>query len=318
MAGREKRARGGEPASAGGERSHTRIINRKSSIVNPDGFTLIELLVVIAVIAVLMAILMPALQRVRTQARAVVCQSNLRQWGTFMAMSVDDNGGSFWSPNWKSKRGACGPSWVRETWVWGLWELTGREQGEGIVCCPMASKFIASEGAYYKRGGTFTAWNLETSGYVEWTPYGCDVSYGSYALNNAVGWIWKLDLDEDREKRIWRLANVQGQDRIPVLFDSGEKWCTSYFYNDVPSPPDCDAIPTVYVREPSSYNAECINRHSGGVNVLFMDWSVRKVGLKELWTLQWQRQFDPANEWTKAGGVQPEGWPKWMRGFKDY
>lgn len=42
------------------------------------GFTLIELLVVIAVIALLMTILLRAMGRVRKQAKAVICQSNLK------------------------------------------------------------------------------------------------------------------------------------------------------------------------------------------------------------------------------------------------
>ncbi len=57
------------------------------------GFTLIELLVVIAIIALLMSILMPALQRVRKQARKVVCMANLKQWGLFWKMYCDDNNG---------------------------------------------------------------------------------------------------------------------------------------------------------------------------------------------------------------------------------
>ena len=52
--------------------------------------------------------------------------------------------------------------------------------------------------------------------------------------------------------------------------------------------------------------------------MLFMDFSVRKVGLKELWTFQWHRLSDTAGPWTKAGGALPSDWPKWMRGFKDY
>jgi hypothetical protein len=51
---------------------------------------------------------------------------------------------------------------------------------------------------------------------------------------------------------------------------------------------------------------------------VFLDWSVRKVGLKELWTLKWDREFDTAGPWTKAGGVRPGDWPEWMRRFKDY
>ena len=34
--------------------------------------------------------------------------------------------------------------------------------------------------------------------------------------------------------------------------------------------------------------------------------------------MKWKEDFNTANEWTKAGGVQPEDWPEWMRGFKDY
>ena len=45
------------------------------------GFTLIELLVVISIIAMLLAILMPALGAVKERARSVVCRANLHQWG---------------------------------------------------------------------------------------------------------------------------------------------------------------------------------------------------------------------------------------------
>ena len=54
-------------------------------------FTLIELLVVVAIIAVLVAILLPGLQRARESARRVVCASNLRQVGTAILTYMHDN-----------------------------------------------------------------------------------------------------------------------------------------------------------------------------------------------------------------------------------
>jgi len=65
------------------------------------GFTLIELLVVIAIIALLLSILIPALSKVKDQARFILCQSNLRSYGIVGNMYATDNNGSLPYP-WAS------------------------------------------------------------------------------------------------------------------------------------------------------------------------------------------------------------------------
>lgn len=255
------------------------------------GFTLIELLVVIAIIALLMAILMPALNKAKKQAKAVVCQSNLRQWGAVCLMYTGDNGGYF-------MRGYTGPQTTKpgDMWIDAMRSCYSNEPK--IRCCPIATKPMSEGGR-----NPFAAWS--------WSYGGFDFIYhGSYGLNV---WVcnppsdstWLHDNKVEIENH-WRSADVRDAANIPLFLDSQ---LLGGRPNHTNTPPKYDGQPW-WQAAPNCMNRFCINRHNGAVNSVFLDFSVRKIGLKQLWRLKWHRRFDINH--------MHGPWPDWMKKFKDY
>jgi len=98
--------------------SEIRIPNRENRRFL-TGFTLIELLVVIAIIAILMAILMPALNRAREQGKRAACLSNLKQLTLAWIMYADENDDRIVSGDggvWHTYNGVVETPWVGRCW----------------------------------------------------------------------------------------------------------------------------------------------------------------------------------------------------------
>jgi len=114
------------------------------------GFTLIELLVVIAIIAILAAMLLPALSKAREKARQSVCMNNMRQ--LFLATEFYINDYDEWYPRYIGLGQASNPSVTNEPCWAGLTDLgylsstrltrylSNVATGENVVRCPSFNK----------------------------------------------------------------------------------------------------------------------------------------------------------------------------------
>ncbi len=105
----------------------------KHIFTNKRGFTLIELLVVIAIMGLLMAILLPSLNRAKSLARKVVCMSNVRRLSIAMQFYVNENDGYFPPDRYRqANQGIKVGEYIRyrPRWIWFL------DHGVGPVINP--------------------------------------------------------------------------------------------------------------------------------------------------------------------------------------
>jgi prepilin-type N-terminal cleavage/methylation domain-containing protein/prepilin-type processing-associated H-X9-DG protein len=282
----------------------TRIMHKLNSCKHQDkGFTLVELLVVIAVIALLMAILLPALTKAKEHAYNVKCMSDLHQFGLMYEGYCQTND-EYLPGGWNS-----GKQWMVD--------LMPYYQGQGEVrLCPKARRFLHE--VAFNAPGVFTAWGkwgnpgFLGGNILVWTREGM---YGSYGVN---GWAHNppdvglplnhpdtYNIDSDDRPRYWRtMLNMKGQANVPLMADC--MWDgTNPLEGDAPPGNPIPALGGDPVTLTYTGMAKfMMPRHSGRLNMLFMDKSVRRVALRKLWSLKWHRQWrEMQQDWESAKWV---------------
>ncbi|MCK4293286.1 MAG: type II secretion system protein [Planctomycetes bacterium] len=268
-------------------------------------FTLVELLVVIAVIALLMAILMPALQKVRRMGRATVCRSNVRQWGLIFHLYAQDNES-------KLPQSIAGGSLTAQEAYWIVSTLS-YYKAKDIRMCP-STKVIRGP-VDRSHGGTLAAWGpFPSGGSGDWW---ADFDTGSYGLNewcacppSDSGSYWGFPA-----KDAWRTVDAKGANRVPLFLDC--VYVDAFPLHD-DGPLDFEPPPYEWQNSWGDWPTNamrlfCIDRHDGGINGVFLDGSVGKIPLRALWKLKWHRSFDVNGPWTK----RHSRWPDWLLRYRD-
>lgn len=271
----------------------------------------------IAIIALLMSILMPALARVRNQAKNVLCQSNLKQWGICFGMYADEWEGS--APRgWWQGGDTPGPfntdCWMEalRPGVTAISTTCDAAQPQHNLRVTLTARGALLLGrARLRLGASFLNRTAVASLRIGGHPQQRVIMAATAGTALFVTLPTKSTVNRQAapggmppSKYNWKRADVKGAAAVPLLGD--HKWLDCWpHHGDTPPEYDRDAIT-------SQMSRVCMNRHEGYVGWVFLDYTARLVGLKELWKLKWSRPFD-----TDAGPTKQQ-WPEWMKRFKDY
>ncbi len=297
------------------------------------GFTLIELLVVISIIALLVAILMPALNKAKDQARSAVCLSNLKQWGIVWQMYTDEWGDRF--PDYQSFITQNAGNTPRASWVYCLKKRY--EKNSELLACPSANK-VDIQGRQNPSnnevfGGVKYMYSIpahdsqlyENQGEDEFASYGMNVWCHSNPLPTGDTQSQGRDANNYWVSR----ARIKHGGDVPIFGDCKWRGGAPDYTSAEKYLPYTDTSIACVVPQPSFGADGCgiaaremgnfaMDRHGKGINMLFGDSSARNVNVKELWTLKWHVSFDRFNKtvWSQFMGNSNSNF-SWLDKYPD-
>ena len=263
-----------------------------------DGIAPIEATAVVAVALLAIAILLLAIRKVKEQGNMNKCLANLGQWNPVISSYVEDNDDKFFGGYGHDN------SW----WVARLHVRHQSRVKNNLWFCPKTTRPLYD--VHHNRADYFSifqAWGIYTKDFDGHADLSPDGIAGSYGLNGYILYQEKM-VDPTSENgaqdgNSWGTLRNQGADNIPLF--------TEALHFDVwPQEHEGPADVELAAWSGNQMARCCLNRYIGFESVSFSDLSVRKVGVKELWTLKWHRKFDTKGPWTRAGGVQTANWPQ--------